>query len=75
MEPMELDSKKNPIMTTEYHYKNIDGKDIIIQNHAAGHKYPDGIGNQGPHYNVRPENSPRTGKVPGTKPHYEFKCK
>jgi hypothetical protein len=63
-----LDSNKKPIMTTEYHYKNIDGKHIIIQNHAAGHQYPDGIGNQGPHYNVRPTNNPRTGKVPGTEP-------
>jgi hypothetical protein len=45
-----LDSNKKPIITTEYHYTNNKGENIIIQNHSAGHSYPDGTGNQGPHY-------------------------
>jgi RHS repeat-associated protein len=60
------------IMTREYQFTRADGSKIIIQDHGAGHKYPGGIGNQGPHYNVRPAENPRTGKLPGTKEHYPF---
>ncbi|THJ29930.1 type IV secretion protein Rhs, partial [Lampropedia aestuarii] len=74
------DSNKNkilgpdgkPIMTREYEFTRPNGEKVIIQEHSAGHQYPDGIGNQGPHFNVRPTNNPRTGKVPGTKEHYPF---
>ncbi|MCY1095241.1 MULTISPECIES: T7SS effector LXG polymorphic toxin [Bacillus] len=57
------------IWTKEYLYTNNKGQKIIIQDHSAGHKK----GGQGPHFNVRPFDNPRTGKVPGTKEHYPFK--
>lgn len=47
------------IKTREYTFKNNSGEKIIIQDHGAGHTK----GGQGPHFNVRPENNPRTGKV------------
>ena len=59
-------------MTREYEFTKPDGMKIIIQDHGAGHKYPGGVGDQGPHLNVRPIDNPRTGKVPGTQPHYPF---
>ncbi|UTR16979.1 HNH/endonuclease VII fold putative polymorphic toxin [Salipaludibacillus sp. LMS25] len=40
-----------------------------MQNHSAGHQK----GSHGPHFNVRPIDNTRTGKVPGTKEHYPFK--
>jgi RHS repeat-associated protein len=62
-----------PIMTKEYTYTRENGSKVIIQNHSAGHYgYKDGIGNQGPHFNVRPIDNTRTGKVPGTREHYRF---
>ncbi|AJO17212.1 T7SS effector LXG polymorphic toxin [Bacillus paralicheniformis] len=57
------------IWTKEYIYTNNKGQKIIIQDHSAGHEK----GGQGPHFNVRPFDNPRTGKVPGTKDHYPFK--
>lgn len=57
------------IWTKEYIYTNNKGQKIIIQDHSAGHEK----GGQGPHFNVRPFENPRTGKVPGTKDHYPFK--
>ncbi len=79
------DSEGNPILnesnqliwTKEYQYTRGDGSKIIIQDHSAGHIFgPEGTagtaGNQGSHYNVRPISNTRTGKVPGTLPHYEF---
>ncbi|WP_353854735.1 T7SS effector LXG polymorphic toxin [Bacillus sp. Bos-x628] len=57
------------IWTREYLYTNNKGQKIIIQDHSAGHEK----GGQGPHFNVRPFDNPRTGKVPGTKEHYPFK--
>ena len=62
------DSKGKVVMTREYHYTNNSGEKIIIQDHRAGHVK----GGQGPHYNVRPADKPRTGKVEGTKEHYPF---
>ena len=61
-----------PVTTREYTYTNKDGKKIIIQDHKAGHQYSGGTGNQGAHLNVRPQGETRTGKVPGTKEHYNF---
>jgi predicted ribonuclease toxin of YeeF-YezG toxin-antitoxin module len=63
------DSNGNVIMTREYHFTNNSGGKIIIQDHSAGHIK----GGQGPHFNVRPADKPRTGKVEGTKEHYPFK--
>ncbi|ULO09518.1 type IV secretion protein Rhs [Paenibacillus sp. 19GGS1-52] len=62
------DENGNVIKTREYQYTNNNEEKIIIQDHGAGHTK----GDQGPHFNVRPEEYPRTGKVPGTKEHYPF---
>ena len=62
------DANGNVIYTREYYYTNQDGKNIIIQEHSAGHTK----GDQGPHFNVRPIENPRTGSVPGTNDHYPF---
>ncbi|MFF7096832.1 HNH/endonuclease VII fold putative polymorphic toxin [Streptomyces rubradiris] len=36
-------------------YKRSDGDRVIIQDHAYGHYYGEGgVGDQGPHFNVRP---------------------
>lgn len=66
-----LDAGGNPINTREYHFKNNDGQNIVIQDHSAGHNFG-GVGDRGPHFNVRPIENTRTGKVPGTRSHYEF---
>lgn len=69
-----LGDDKKPVMTREYVFKDNDGKEIVIQDHGAGHTFgaPGGQGDQGPHFNVRPGENTRTGKVPGTAPHYPF---
>ena len=56
------------VNTTEYTHTTTDGNKVVIQDHSAGHTK----GNQGPHLNVRPAENTRTGKVEGTKSHYEF---
>jgi RHS repeat-associated protein len=70
---------KQPISTREYEYTMPDGRKVYIQDHGAGHDFGEGgVGDQGPHFNVRPPDPEtgvgpaRTGKVPGTKPHYPF---
>lgn len=63
------DSNGKPIMTREYYFKNNKGETVIIQDHSAGHLK----GGQGSHFNVRPPENLRTGKVPGTKAHYPFR--
>jgi hypothetical protein len=60
-----------PIMTREYTFVREDGSKVIIQDHSAGHKK----GGEGPHFNVRPPENTRTGKVPGTNPHYKFRIR
>ncbi|WP_262895831.1 HNH/endonuclease VII fold putative polymorphic toxin, partial [Aureivirga marina] len=67
-----LDDKNQMIRTREYHFKDTDGNSRVIQDHSAGHSYPGGVGDQGAHFNVRPSENTRTGKVPGTQPHYDF---
>jgi RHS repeat-associated protein len=62
------DVNGNVIMTREYHYTNMYGEKIVIQDHSAGHAK----GGQGAHFNVRPEDKIRTGSVDGTKDHYPF---
>jgi len=60
-----------PVMTREYTYTRPDGSQVVIQDHAAGHQFGEGgQGDQGPHFNVRPPEDTRSGKVPGTEPHY-----
>jgi hypothetical protein len=73
-EPVMNHKTNQPVQVNEYHYINKDGKEIVIQDHAKGHDFGQGgIGNQDSHFNVRPINNTQTGKVPNTKPHYEFK--
>ncbi|WP_243002716.1 RHS repeat-associated core domain-containing protein, partial [Lachnotalea glycerini] len=86
MEKM-LDEHKKPIVVNgEFVYSreltySVSGKtdaggnpikQVIIQDHSYGHSYSDGIGNQSSHFNVRPDNNPKTGGVNGTKEHYYF---
>ncbi|KHD27853.1 hypothetical protein LH67_15035 [Xenorhabdus nematophila] len=61
-----------PIWTKEYQFTKANGTKVIIQDHSAGHYYPNGVGNQGPHLNVRPIDNIRTGSIPGTLDHYSF---
>ena len=63
------DLKGKVISTREYYYTIKNGKKIVIQDHSAGHQK----GGQGPHFNVRPTENTRNGKVLGTKEHYPFK--
>lgn len=66
-----LDSNYKPIKTNEYVYKTKDGKTVVIQDHKQGHTFPDG-GTESTHFNVRPIENTRTGKVEGTQSHYYF---
>jgi len=62
-----------PIVTREYTYTRPDGTKVVVQDHGAGHQFGEGgVGDQGPHFNVRPPENTRTGHVPGTKDHYPF---
>jgi len=68
-----LDKNSQPIWTREYQFTRADGSVVLIQDHGAGHYYGEnGVGDQGAHFNARPCENPRTGKVPGTKAHYPF---
>nr|WP_239007231.1 HNH/endonuclease VII fold putative polymorphic toxin [Burkholderia diffusa] len=70
-----LGDDKQPIMTRELTYQ-VNGKNVIIQDHSAGHYYGEGgVGDQPPHHNVRPEDRPRTGSVDGMDDHYYFNCR
>ncbi|MFI7384681.1 putative T7SS-secreted protein [Streptomyces sp. NPDC049813] len=68
-----MDASHNPVVTREYTFTRSDGSKVIIQDHGYGHYYGEGgVGDQGAHFNVRPSENPRTGKVPGTAQHYEY---
>ncbi|WP_422769935.1 HNH/endonuclease VII fold putative polymorphic toxin [Plantactinospora sp. WMMC1484] len=68
-----LGENNQPVMTREYTYTRPDGSQVVIQDHAAGHRFGEGgVGDQGPHFNVRPPENTRTGHVPGTLEHYPF---
>ncbi|MDT3400675.1 RHS repeat-associated core domain-containing protein [Streptomyces sp. B1866] len=68
-----IDKEGQRILTREYVFTRGDGRRFVIQDHSAGHQFGQGgIGDQGPHLNVRPYDQPRTGKVPGTAQHYEY---
>jgi hypothetical protein len=67
-----LDSNKQPIMTRELTY-DVNGEKIVIQDHSAGHEFGQGgIGDQPSHFNVRPAENTRNGKVDGMNDHYYF---
>jgi len=68
-----LDENGKPVMTREYTYTRSDGSEIVIREHSVGHSFNEGgVGDQGPHFNVRPSDNTRTGHVPGTQEHYPF---
>lgn len=72
-EPVLDPSTKKPIWIREYHYTRPDGSKVIIQDHSSGHQYGQGgIGDQGPHINIRPSDNTRTGSVSGTYDHYSY---
>ncbi|MFE3541954.1 HNH/endonuclease VII fold putative polymorphic toxin [Nocardia sp. NPDC059177] len=69
-----FDENYREINTQEYDYTTPSGKRITIQDHSAGHQYGEGgVGDQGPHFNVRPSDDTRNGSVPGTLDHYPFR--
>lgn len=69
-----LGADGHPIRSREYTYTRPDGSKVVVQDHSAGHQFGQGgVGDQGPHFNVRPLNDTRNGSVPGTRDHYPFK--
>ncbi|NML35554.1 hypothetical protein HHL14_32710 [Paraburkholderia sp. G-4-1-8] len=61
------------VETREYLFTREDGSRVVIQDHGAGHQFgKGGIGDQGPHFNVRPAGETRNGSVLGTAAHYPF---
>ncbi|WP_426161320.1 RHS repeat-associated core domain-containing protein [Pseudomonas sp. PWP3-1] len=72
-----LDAQGRPVMTRVYEFTRADGSKVLIQDHGAGHKFsaPDGKGDQTAHFNLRPKNRPRNGKLDGARDHYYFKDK
>ena len=68
-----FDQNHRPIMTRELTYQ-VDGKDIVIQDHSAGHKNGEknSKDNQSCDLNVRPAENTRNGKVEGMQDHYYF---
>ncbi|MCU1763669.1 HNH/endonuclease VII fold putative polymorphic toxin [Pseudomonas sp. 14P_8.1_Bac3] len=70
-----LNEKGFPIRTRQYFFTREDGVKLILQDHAAGHRFgaKNGQGDQGPHFNVRPADDPRNGKVENTAEHYSFR--
>ncbi|WP_395608497.1 RHS repeat-associated core domain-containing protein [Pseudomonas sp. B22129] len=66
-----------PVMTREYEFTRANGTKVLIQDHGAGHKFfgPEGHGDQPPHFNLRPKERPKNGKLEGAKDHYYFRGK
>lgn len=72
-----LDDAGKPIDTRVYQFTRQDGSQVLTQDHSAGHKFgrKDGVGDQKTHFNLRPIEQPRNGKVLGAKAHYFFRRK
>ncbi|MEX5630888.1 RHS repeat-associated core domain-containing protein, partial [Pseudomonas marginalis] len=72
-----LDATGHPIETRVYQFTRADGSQILIQDHSAGHKFgrADGVGDQTTHFNLRPIEQPRNGRVIGAEAHYFFRKK
>jgi RHS repeat-associated protein len=72
-----LDATGHPIKTRVYQFTRKDGSQVLIQDHSAGHKYgrADGIGDQTTHFNLRPIEQPRNGKLIDAEAHYFFRKK
>ena len=63
-----------PVKSRVYKYTTPSGENIYIQEHSEGHQFGQGgVGDQGPHFNVRPEDNLKTGNVDGTQEHYPFR--
>jgi len=67
-----LDKNGYPIETREYTFTREDGTKIVIQDHQSGHDFGGEEGNIGSHFNVRPNEDTRNGKIEGTEDHYEY---
>ncbi|WP_433349410.1 HNH/endonuclease VII fold putative polymorphic toxin [Micromonospora sp. CA-111912] len=68
-----MNESYQPVMTREYIFVRGGGERVVIQDHSFGHRFGEGgVGDQGPHLNVRPWDNVRTGKVPGAAEHYEY---
>ncbi|MEZ5944333.1 MAG: HNH/endonuclease VII fold putative polymorphic toxin [Planctomycetaceae bacterium] len=68
-----LGADGKPVMTREYEFSRPGKTSVVIQDHSAGHSFGErGVGDQGPHFNVRPIENTRTGVIPGTQAHYNF---
>ena len=75
-----LDKNGNFVYSRELIY-SVSGKfdvqgnpvtEVVVQDHSYGHIYSNGIGNQSAHYNVRPYNNTKTGRIRGLRDHYYF---
>lgn len=66
-----LGENGKPVMSREYTFTNKNGDKVVIQDHQAGHKFPDG-GGEGAHFNVRKPEETRHSVFPGTDSHYNF---
>ncbi|MFL0092921.1 HNH/endonuclease VII fold putative polymorphic toxin [Tenacibaculum maritimum] len=67
------DDKGMPIKVRQNHFRQSDGKEIIIQEHSIGHTNANPNHGKEPHFNVRPSTNPETGSVDYTHGHYNFK--
>ena len=72
-----LSNDGKPILTREYEFTRENSQRVVIQEHSAGHKFgaPGGIGDQGAHFNLRPIENTRHGKLKDAKDHYNFRGK
>ncbi len=70
-----LDENGRTINTRVYQFTRADSSKVLIQDHSAGHNFgrADGAGDREMHFNLRPILKPRTGHIPGTKEHYDFR--
>jgi RHS repeat-associated protein len=68
-----LGSDGKPVMTREFTFTTSDGTKVVIQDHSAGHQFNEGgKGDQRAHFNVRPIEDTRNGKIGGTQLHYPY---
>ena len=72
-----LNAAGQPIATRVYQFTREDGSQVLIQDHSAGHKFgrADGVGDQTTHFNLRPIEQPRNGKLIDAESHYFFRRK
>ncbi|SHF25206.1 HNH/Endo VII superfamily nuclease toxins [Vibrio gazogenes DSM 21264] len=72
-----LDKNGLPVRAREYHYTNMNGEHVVIQEHSLGHTKVTPLHGLEPHFNVRQVDQ-HTGEVlntsnfPGTHGHYNF---